>query len=461
MSQPLRVGLNLAYLVEDSGGSGRYARELIPALIEAEPGIELTAWLGLTAPQDLMREPWAQDVRWVRLGVPGVGTPWHLWHELVGIGLAARRRRLDVVHGLANLAPVIAPRVASVVTILDVIWMHHPETMDARARIAMRTLAPLCGRSCSRVIAISQAAAEDVSAMLNISLDKFDVTPLGIGPGRDQMLGFAPGGERALDIAPQDGEALDTAPGNGGGGGGHVPGDGHGNGGGHVPGNVHGHHAPGNGHALGVASSIGGRARVAATATAARERLGLRDGPLVLCVAAKRRHKNLDGLIRAMTHLRDRCENGVRPLLVLPGSPTPYERELRELAVELGVEQDVAFPGWIDDEELESLYAQASCFVLASFQEGFGLPVLEAMARGVPVACSDTSSLPEVAGDAALYFDPCDEWEIAAQVQRLLFDRALAEELVARGHARCEQFTWRRTAELTLHSYRRAIAGHV
>ena len=384
MSTPLRVGLNLAYLVEDSGGSGRYARELIPALLEAEPGIELTAWLGSTAPEDMLREPWAQEVRWVRLRVPGVGSPWHLWHELVGIGLAARRRRLNVVHGLANLAPVVTPHVASVVTILDVIWMHHPETMDARARVAMRTLTPLCGRSSNRVIAISQAAAEDVSAMLSIPLRKFDVTPLG-------MAQHSANGVRA--------------------------------------------------------------------GAATRERLGLRDGPLVLCVAAKRRHKNLDGLIRAMTHLRERSENGLRPLLVLPGSPTSYERELRELAVEVGVEHDVAFPGWISEDEIESLYAQASCFVLPSFQEGFGLPVLEAMARDVPVACSDTSSLPEVAGDAALYFDPCDEWEIARQVQRLLSDRALVEELVSRGRARCEQFTWRRTAELTLRSYRRAIAG--
>jgi glycosyltransferase involved in cell wall biosynthesis len=385
MSEPLRVGLNLAYLVEDSGGSGRYARELIPALMQAEPGIELTAWLGSTAPADMLGEPWAQEVRWVRLPVAGVGSPWHLWYELVGIGLAARRRRLHVVHGLANLTPVIAPRVASVVTILDVIWMHHPETMDARARVAMRTLAPLCGRASSRVIAISRAAAEDVSAMLRIPLQKFDVAPLGIAPnGR-----------------PPDGDPL-----------------------------------------------------------AIRERLGLREGPLVLCVAAKRRHKNLDALIRAMTHLRERPQDGAPPLLVLVGSPTSYERELRELVVELGIEHDVAFPDWIDEDELESLYAQASCFVLPSFQEGFGLPVLEAMSRGVPVACSDTSSLPEVAGDAALYFDPCDEWEIAAQVRRLLFDRALARELAARGRARCEQFTWRRTAELTLDSYRRAIARH-
>jgi glycosyltransferase involved in cell wall biosynthesis len=382
MSHPLRVGLNLTYLVEDSGGSGRYARELIPALIEAEPGIEITAWVGSTAPRDVQSEPWAGEVRWVRLPVPGIGSPWHLWHELVGIGLAARRRGLDVVHGLANLAPIVTPGVAGVVTILDVIWMHHPEAMDARARLAMRTLVPLCARSSCRVIAISQAAAKDVSNTLEIPFEKFDVTPLGIVP------------------------------------------------------NAH------------------GRAR--STESEMRERLGLRAGPLILCVAAKRHHKNLDGLIRAMSHVPAQAD-GQRPLLVLPGSPNAYERELRELALEEGVADDVAFPAWVDELDLEALYAAAGCFVLPSFQEGFGLPVLEAMARGVPVACSDTSSLPEVAGDAALFFDPLDAWEMAHQIKRLLSDVQLAELLVERGYRRCEQFSWRRTAERTLDSYRRAL----
>ncbi len=376
---PLRVGLNLAYLVRDSGGSGRYARELIAAMLDAEPGIELTAWVGSTAPADLKHEPWAAQVRWVTLPVPGIGTAWHLWHELVGIGLDARRRGLDVLHGLANLVPVVAPGVARIVTILDVIWMHHPEAMDLRARTAMRVLAPLCGHAATRVVAISAAAAEDISATLHIPREKFDVTPLGITP---------PSPHRTV---------LDDA--------------------------------------------------------TLRAGLELRDGPLVLCVAAKRAHKNLDGLIRALALMP-----APRPLLVLPGSPTPYEDALRRLAAEHGVGDDVAFPGWIDEAQLEGLYAAADCFVLPSLQEGFGLPVLEAMARGVPVACSDTSSLPEVAGDAALLFDPRDERSIAGALARLLGDRALAHDLAERGRRRCELFTWRRTAELTLESYRRAIA---
>src|SRR5208282_2493884 len=107
------------------------------------------------------------------------------------------------------------------------------------------------------------------------------------------------------------------------------------------------------------------------------------------------------------------------PLLVLPGYPTWHERELHERASAAGVVGDVRFLGWLSGEEIEGLWALARAFVFPSLYEGFGLPVLEAMARGVPVACSNASSLPEVAGEAALLFDPRDVGAIAAALERL------------------------------------------
>ncbi|MGO9901072.1 MAG: glycosyltransferase family 4 protein [Solirubrobacteraceae bacterium] len=379
MTRALRVGLNLTYLVQDSGGSGTYARQLIPHLLALERTIEITAWVGATVPADLLREPWAGQVRWVRLPVPGIGTPWHLWHELVAIGMDARRRRIDLLHGLANVVPLVHPGSVSVVTILDVIWIHHPDAMDRRARLAMRVLAPTCGHSATRVIAISRAAANDISHTLRIPAARFDVTPLGIS-----------------DRPPATSPNVDVV----------------------------------------------------------REELALGNGPLVLCVAAKRAHKNLDGLIRALALL-----NEPRPQLVIPGSSTDYERRLRELAYELGLEERVHFPGWVSAEQLEALYGMAACFVLPSFQEGFGLPVLEAMRRRVPVACSGVSSLPEVVGDAALLFDPASPRSMADALERLLSDGKLAATLSERGEERCRMFTWRRTAELTFASYNRAIAA--
>ena len=374
----LRVGLNLVYLVEDSGGSGTYARELIPAMLAAEPQLELTAWIGKTAPDWLREQAWAGEVRWIRVPVAGVGSPWHLGYELAGIGVDASRRGLDVVHGLAYLAPLVHPRVRMVATILDVIWAQHRDATAGRFRAVMTTLVPLVGRSAARLIAISEAARDDISTTMGLDRDKFDVTPLGIRepPARE----------------PPD-------------------------------------------------------------AAAVASRLGLGDEPIVLCVAAKRPHKNLHGLIRGFAELES-----PRPQLVLPGSPNDYELELRGLAAQLGVADSVRFPGWVSAEDLEDLYALARCFVLPTLQEGFGLPVLEAMARGVPVACSDIPVLREVASGAAVTFDPLDPGSIAAAIALLCGDEERRRELIARGRERVREFTWERTAAATLESYRRALA---
>lgn len=184
-----------------------------------------------------------------------------------------------------------------------------------------------------------------------------------------------------------------------------------------------------------------------------RQRLDLGERRIVLSLSAKRPHKNLLALIGALA----RVSAERRPLLVLPGYPTAHENELRERARALGVENDVRFLGWLPGEVLEGLWSVADVFVYPSLYEGFGLPVLEAMARGVPVACSSASSLPEVAGDAALMFDPQDEAAIAASLERLLSDPVEAERLCARGLERSKQFTWERTARTTLVTYERAM----
>jgi glycosyltransferase involved in cell wall biosynthesis len=184
-----------------------------------------------------------------------------------------------------------------------------------------------------------------------------------------------------------------------------------------------------------------------------RERLSLGRRAVVLSLSAKRPHKNLEGLLDALA----RIPAERRPVAVLPGYPTPHEAVLRERAARLGVEGDVRFEGWTSAEDVEGLFALAGCFVFPSLYEGFGLPVLEAMARGVPVACSDRSSLPEVAGDAALLFDPSDPAAIAAAVEALLGDPDEAARRVAAGRARAARFTWEGTARATLASYGRAM----
>jgi glycosyltransferase involved in cell wall biosynthesis len=188
-------------------------------------------------------------------------------------------------------------------------------------------------------------------------------------------------------------------------------------------------------------------------ATEVRGRFDLGERRIVLSLSAKRPHKNLLGLIGALSTL----PREGRPVLVLPGYPTPHEAVLRERARALGVAGDVRFPAWVSSEELEGLWSQACAFVFPSLYEGFGLPVLEAMARGVPVACSNAASLPEVVGEAALLFDPRSEPQIASALARLLNDEDLSARLRRLGRERAEQFTWERAARLTLASYARAL----
>jgi glycosyltransferase involved in cell wall biosynthesis len=188
---------------------------------------------------------------------------------------------------------------------------------------------------------------------------------------------------------------------------------------------------------------------------ALRERLGLGDRRVALSPGAKRPHKNLAAVLDALA----RIPASERPVLVVSGYRTPYEDELRARAAALGLAGDVRFPEWLDAAALEGLYACADLVVLPSRYEGFGLPVLEAMQRGVPVVTSDRASLPEVAGDAALLADPDDPAAIAAAIRRLLGDGALRERLVSAGRAQAATFTWDRTAQLTAASYRRALGA--
>jgi glycosyltransferase involved in cell wall biosynthesis len=183
-----------------------------------------------------------------------------------------------------------------------------------------------------------------------------------------------------------------------------------------------------------------------------RERFDLDERQVLLVLSAKRPHKNLLALLEAAAMLER------RPILILAGYPTAHEHELRERAQTLGIADDVRWPGWLEAAEIEGLWRLSAGFVFPSLYEGFGLPVLEAMARGVPVACSNAASLPEVAGGAALLFDPRDPRAIADAMAELLAGGAAIERLREAGLARAAQFTWERSARATLETYARTLA---
>ena len=164
----------------------------------------------------------------------------------------------------------------------------------------------------------------------------------------------------------------------------------------------------------------------------------------LLCVSTLHPHKNLQRLIRAY----GRTKRDFR--LILAGLRGFHAEAIERLIDELGLRDSVQITGWVPREELYSLYARARAFIYPSTFEGFGMPVLEAMAAGIPVACSDIPPLREVAGDAALFFDPVNEEAIASAIERLINDVSLQESLSHAGRERSHGFTWQRSAEQTL-----------
>lgn len=172
----------------------------------------------------------------------------------------------------------------------------------------------------------------------------------------------------------------------------------------------------------------------------------------MLYLGINKPHKNLVTLLHACAQLPDSA-----PPLVIAGAWDDRYPEARQAVATLDLATRVRFLGPVAEADLPALYAAAALFVFPSQYEGFGLPVLEAMACGTPVACSNVSSLPEVAGDAALLFDPSTPATIAEALEQLLDAPALCAELRARGLAQAARFTWARTAALTLDVYRQLL----
>ena len=177
----------------------------------------------------------------------------------------------------------------------------------------------------------------------------------------------------------------------------------------------------------------------------------------VLYLGSNKPHKNLVRLVEAWGTL-DRRSQVADCRLVLAGHWDERYSQTRETVAQLGLQDSVIFVGLAAEDDLPALYSGATLFVFPSEYEGFGLPVLEAMACGAPVACSKTSSLPEVVGDAAILFDPTDTEAIAGSLRRALASPDLRADLRERGLEQAACFSWERVAQETLAVYRQ-MAG--
>ena len=170
-------------------------------------------------------------------------------------------------------------------------------------------------------------------------------------------------------------------------------------------------------------------------------------------------HKNLERLVRVWQRVCSRWQKewGDLPALVLAGREDPRYPGARQAVAEAAMGDRIHFAGDIPDREMPLLYNGASLFVFPSLYEGFGLPVLEAMACGVPVACADRASLPEIVGSAAVTFDPEEEDDILHAILSMLSNPDMLKRRRELGIQRARHFSWTRTAELTLDAYLRAL----
>jgi glycosyltransferase involved in cell wall biosynthesis len=299
------------------------------------------------------------------------------------IALAARRRKLDLVHDPIGVSPFTLGRWAGgfkrVVTLHDAIAFRYPQGYPWLNNFVHRRYVPWTLPNVDGVITDSEDARRDLGRYLQLPLEGVQVVPLGVDPR------FRP--------LPVD------------------------------------------------------------EARAAVARLGV-VGPYVLSVGAQQARKNVARLVEAFARVRRRFPSY---RLVIAGPALWRHPGFGQQIEALGLREAVTVLGYVPDDALPALYGAAGLFAFPSLYEGFGLPVLEAMACGTPVVCANATSLPELAGDAAVLVDPTDTTALAGAMERVLGDPALQASLRARGQARAATFTWERTARETAAVYRRVV----
>lgn len=179
---------------------------------------------------------------------------------------------------------------------------------------------------------------------------------------------------------------------------------------------------------------------------ALRQRLNI-DGSYVLHVGRVTARKNLGRLVEAFAQLRDALPD---LKLVLAGRDVGGHGDVMKQIKRFDLAERVILPGYVADDDLAALFSGAAVYAFPSLYEGFGFPALEAMACGTPVVCANTSSLPELVGDAALSVAPTDVVALAEAIQRVITDEGLRNVLIARGLERAKQFTWDSASKATL-----------
>jgi glycosyltransferase involved in cell wall biosynthesis len=390
----MRIAIDARYVCDHFPGIGRYVYNLLLALAALDQPHALVVLHNPALPNS--RHDLAALGRFPSIELVATTARPRTTAEQLTIPRLLRRLRADLYHAPYYVRPYLGLPCPSVVTLYDAIPRLFPAEAAPRARLLFDLLTHLAIRSSQRVIAISESARADLAMAHHLPAAQIAVTPL------------------AADsrFRPQPPEAV----------------------------------------------------------TAARAAYGLGER-YILALASNKPHKNLPRLVEAFAMLGGRGwgigdRGGIpipyppspTPSLVIAGHWDPRYPEARELAEQLGLGSAVRFLPGVAEADLPALLSGAEVFAFPSLYEGFGLPPLEALACGAPVLCGDTSSLPEVVGDAALRVDTRNVAALAGGLAQLLGDAALRQRLRAAGPLRAAHFSWRRTADATMAVYEGARA---
>ena len=376
----VHIGLNAHLLSRRasyrSAGIHSYILHLIRHLPAIDTQMRFTVFAGHT--RDTLEDASAK-LRW-RASRWSTENPWVriLWEQWVQ-PWDVHRAGIDLLHAMAFVTPVAATAPV-IVTVHDLSFMRFPERFRRLNRLYLSAMTRLSCKRARRIIAVSQATADEIVSLLGISPERIDVVPHGVDHKR-----FRP-------IAPKQVMRL-----------------------------------------------------------AQKNRLPER---FVLFLGTLEPRKNLTTLVEAFAQT-EALRQGVE--LVIAGAKGWFYDEVFRCVEALGLTQVVHFPGFVPDDELPLWYNATSVFVYPSIYEGFGMPLLEAMACGTPVVSSDASCIPEVVGDAGILVSPHDTGALANAMDRILADADWHTELSQRGRARAAAFTWNATARSTAACYRRAL----
>jgi glycosyltransferase involved in cell wall biosynthesis len=359
---PVRIGVNALYLIPGQvGGTEIYLRSLLDALASIDQTNHYTIFTNAETGPDLV--PTQTNFYHAPQDVHATFRPARILWEQIVLPFAARRSKIQVMFNPGFIAPFLTG-CPNVTVFHDLQHKRHPEHFRWFDLPFWRTLLYLSALNSKRIVAVSQATAEDLAHFYGVAPERVTIVPHGVEHAFFEL-----------------------------------------------------------------------------------NREGVNPEPLLLCVSTLHPHKNLDGLLRAFAAFR-RCRPEFR--LIIAGLRGFYADELEHLRASLGLAESVSFTGWIPREALFDLYRRADAFIYPSRFEGFGMPILEALAAGIPSACSNVEPMKTVAGNAALLFDPDDLNSIRQALEQITCDSDVRRRLAAAGPERAAQFSWHNAAAATL-----------